>query len=109
MIYIGTPHAKNAGYYVNDKDLRTRQEDNIQTCAHCGQIVYLSKWKEVGGFCMVEMKTLCGPCATRAQTHGCEPMMKKIEQFAEAQMRYQQISRIVGLEPEPPKSIITGA
>lgn len=92
---IGTPHTKGAGYFVNDKDLRTRQEADVQTCSHCQAIIKMQEWKQEGAWCGKCMKPICCPCGTRALTFGCEPFLKKIEQYAEQQMRF---ARILGLK-----------
>lgn len=91
MIIVGTPHTKGAGYFVNDKEERKKQEADVQTCAHCQSVILMQLWKQDGGWCGQEMKPICGPCATRAMTHGCEPFLKKIEKYAEAQMRFQKL------------------
>ena len=90
MIIIGTPYTKGAGYFVNDKDLKTRQEADIRTCAHCQAIIKMQEWKVDGAWCGREQKPICAPCGTRAMTFGCEPILKKIEQHAEQQMRFQK-------------------
>lgn len=109
MIYIGTPHTKGAGYFVNDQGLRSRQEADVQTCAHCQAVVKMQDWKEEGGWCAREMKPLCLPCADAALIYGCVPFLKKVEQFMEAQMRFIQFSKIAGLDkPAAPQTIYTG-
>jgi hypothetical protein len=108
MILIGTPHTKGAGYFVNDKDLRTRQEADVQTCAHCQRILLMQKWKEEGGWCAREMKPLCLPCADRALMFGCEPWMKQLEDFMESQMRFKKLRITRTDTPAAPQSIITG-
>jgi hypothetical protein len=105
---IGTPHTKGAGYFINDKDTSRPQEADIQTCSHCQRVIKMQEWKGDGGFCGKCMHPICGPCATRAMTYGCEPFMKKIEQYAEKSMRYHQFSKIAGLEPVPHNSTPTG-
>lgn len=103
---IGTPFSRGAGYYVNDKELRTRQEADVATCSHCQAVILLQKWKEDGGFCSKCMHPICGPCADRALTFGCEPFMKKLEQFAERAMRFEQFRKAAGLEPVVPSPIL---
>lgn len=103
--HIGTPHTKGAGYFINDKDLRTRQEADVQTCAHCQGILKMQDWKNEGGFCSREHKPLCLPCADRALIYGCEPFLKKLEQYAEQQMRF---AKLAGDQPVPSQVLITG-
>lgn len=107
---IGTPHTHNAGYYVNDKDLRTRQEADVQTCAHCECIILMQKWKEQGAFCRGCMKPICYHCGGRLVTHGCENALRRIEQYHNALVKYDQYLRIAGLAPvdSPPSLIVPG-
>ena len=110
MILIGTPHTKGAGYFVNDKDLRSRQEADIQTCSHCQAIIKMQEWKDDGAWCGKCMKPLCDRCGTRALTFGCEPFLKKIEQYAEQQMRFAKIIKNSGpSEPVPQQPILIGS
>lgn len=109
-IVIGTPHAKCAGYFVNDKDLRTRQEADVQTCSHCQAVILMQQWKDDGAWCGKCMRPICDKCGERAARFGCEPFVKKIEQYAETQMRFQRFSKDAGLdEPVTPQTIITGS
>lgn len=107
MIAIGTPHTKGAGYYVNDKDLRAKQEADVQTCAHCQAVILMQQW--TGGWCGREMKPLCESCAARAQLFGCEPFMRKIEEQMRPKMRFKKL-RIVERKPptDVPQPIIIG-
>lgn len=90
---IGTPHIKGAGYLLNNKNLSPlqRQEADIQTCAHCQAVIKMQEWKTNGAWCQQEMKPLCLKCGKRSQVFGCEPIMRKIEQVAEMQMRFQKL------------------
>ena len=109
-VIIGTPYAKGAGYFVNDKNLRTRQQADIRTCTHCQRIIKMQEWKDDGAWCGKCMAPICGPCGTRALTFGCEPFIQKIEQYAEAQMRFAKFRKDAGLdEPVTPQPIITGS
>lgn len=107
---IGTPHTKGAGYFLNNKELglRDRQEADVQTCSHCQGVIKMQEWKHDGAWCGKCMKPICGHCGTRALTYGCEPFLKKIEQYAESQMRFEKFRKFAGLEPVAPQSIITG-
>jgi len=92
MILIGTPHTKGAGYFVNNQDMRSRQEADIQTCAHCQAVIKMQEWRQKGAWCPQEHKPLCLPCGKRAVTYGCEPFLKKLEAVFERQMRFVRLS-----------------
>lgn len=103
------------GYFVNYRSgvLSQAQEADIDTCAHCGTVLFLHPvpgktcWTEDGAFCRSEMKRLCGPCGTRALTFGCEPQLKQIENIANATMKFEHYLKIAGLEPPPsPRPLI---
>lgn len=87
-----TPHTKNAGYFVNDKELKTRQEADVRTCTHCQKVIKMQEWKDKGAWCGKCFAPICDPCGARAEIHGCEPFLKKIEQYAEQQMRFQKLT-----------------
>jgi hypothetical protein len=109
-ILIGTPHTHNAGYFINDKDLATRQEADIQTCTHCQCVIKMQEWKNDGAFCRKCMAPICGLCGDRMLTHGCEPFLQRLEQFASAMIKFEQYLKVAGLEPvaPPPSIIVTG-
>lgn len=91
-IIIGTPYTKHAGYLLNNKnDPKTRQEADMQSCAHCQTAINMQEWKKKGAWCAQEMKPLCISCGKRSLTFGCEPFLKKIEAYAEQQMRFARI------------------
>lgn len=103
------------GYFINYRSgtQARAQEAAIDTCAHCGQVLYLHRiegkpyWPEDGAFCHAEMKRLCGLCGDRALTFGCEPQLKQIENIANARIKYEQHLKIAGLEPPPsPRPLI---
>lgn len=91
-MFIGTSHTKGSGYFINHQNARADESD-VQTCNHCQKVILVQKEKDSVAVCMGCMKLTCGPCSTRALTHGCEPFMKKLEQYAEDQYR---LSRILG-------------
>lgn len=95
---IGTPHTKGAGYYLADKELSTRREADIRTCTHCQKLIKMQAWKDDGGYCSKCSAPICGPCATRAMTFGCEPFIKKIEQYAGSVMRFERFQKFAGLD-----------
>ena len=99
MILIGTPHAKGAGYLINGVNLTRPFEADVLTCAHCQKILLLHLWKEEGGFCRREMKPLCLACADRALMFGCEPFLKKLEQFTREQVKVTQFHKVAAAMP----------
>lgn len=88
---IGTPYTKGAGYLVNDKNLKSRKEADIRTCTHCQYVIDMQEWKKEGAWCGKCFAPICKKCGERAVIHGCEPFLKKIEQYAEQQMRFNRI------------------
>lgn len=61
-------------------------EADTFTCAHCQRVVIVKAGcdpAEAGGFCRVEMKLICGPCADLGT---CTPWEKTLEK-AEARGR----------------------
>ena len=104
---IGTPFTKGAGYFLNDKNLRNRQEADIQSCPHCQAVIKMQAWKLEGAWCGKCMKPICAKCGARAAISGCEPFLKTIEQYAERQMRFAKIAGPT--EPVPQQSILTGS
>jgi Zn ribbon nucleic-acid-binding protein len=115
MVAIVTPHTRGAGYFLNNQNQSVndgRQEADIATCKHCQAVIKLQLWKEDGGFCGKCMAPICGPCADRMLTHGCEPFIKKIEAAYNNAVSLAAHRKLVGLDAPPadfvPK-IIVGA
>ncbi len=100
-MHVLTPHRKGAGYFLNNQGLgaREREEGDVQQCSHCECVLIMHKWKEDGGFCGRCMAPICGPCADRMQTYGCEPALKKIEAAFEHAVKYRQFCKLAGLNP----------
>lgn len=98
---IGTPHKHNAGYFVNDQALRTRQEAHVQTCSHCQAIIKMEAWKEEGGWCAKCQAPLCNNhgCMARTALEGCVPFLARLEREMGAAMRFEQFRKLAGLEP----------
>ena len=88
---IGTPYTKGAGYFINDKNLRTRQEADVQTCSHCQAVIKMQEWKNSGAWCSKCMKPICVPCGKRLAVFGCEPFIKKIEEHIEKELRLKTL------------------
>lgn len=105
---IGTPYTKGAGYFLNDKELKTRQEADVRTCTHCQRVIKMQEWKEDGAWCGKCFAPICKACGAEAQIHGCMPFMKKIEAYAEQQMRFERIFKGEGT-PVPPQPLFTGS
>lgn len=99
---IGTPYTRGAGYFVNNIGLARKQEADVRTCTHCQAVILMQKWKDDGGFCGRCMAPICGICADRMLTYGCEPFLKKLEQGMEARYRMVQFSKLAGLDTPPP-------
>ena len=110
MIIVGTPYTKGAGYYLGDQDTSHRKEADVRTCTHCQTIIKMQAWKDDGGWCGKCNAPICGPCATRAMTFGCEPFIQKLEKYAGAVMRFERFRKFAGLDaPVPHNTTDTGA
>jgi len=111
---IGTPHTHQAGYYRNDDRNSGGKlaEADIKTCTHCQAVIKMQEWKAEGAWCAKCEAPVCGgtnQCAKDTATFGCVPFFKKIEQYAEEQMRFAQFSKLAGLnQPVSPSRILTG-
>jgi len=67
------------------------------TCSHCNAIVIVRPsvpLEDLGGFCRLCMKNVCGPCADKGV---CRPFLKRIEREEEAEYRRRQNAKILGL------------
>lgn len=84
-ILIGTPHTRGSGYAVNDQNLRTRQEADVQTCPHCQAVIKMQEWAAAPeqNFCLKCMKPACNHVAC----HPCVPFVRKLEQYIASQLR----------------------
>jgi len=102
---IITPYTKGAGYFLDNQNLpvgQGRKESDIRTCTHCETVIDLyGPWKDDGGFCGKCFAPICGPCADRMLTHGCEPFIRKIEQAVDGTVKLAQHRRIAGLDAPP--------
>jgi hypothetical protein len=96
---IGTPHARRAGYLLNDNTASggKKQEADVVTCAHCQKIILLQKWKDDGGWCARCSKPVCGTCSDRMLTRGCEPFTKWVDEQSALAYRKSQLRKIAGL------------
>lgn len=110
--FIGTPYTKGAGYYIGDKNLRSRQQGDVQTCSHCQHALIMQQWKYNGAWCNKCMHPICneGECARQTALFGCVPFMKKFDLFVEEQAKLAKVLNEVGPdEPVPQSLIITGS
>lgn len=91
---IGTPHTRNAGYFCNDKDLKTRQEADIRTCPHCQAIIKMQEWSKAPtqNFCM----QCFAPACNRPECLECVPFLKKLEAHAEQLEKFRKVGLILG-------------
>lgn len=105
-MHILTPHRQGAGYFLDNQGLGTneRKEGDVQQCSHCERVIIMQKWKDDGGFCGRCMAPICGPCADRMLTYGCEPALKAIEKIFNLVERLAQYRRMAGLDAPPPNA-----
>jgi hypothetical protein len=104
LIIIGTPHSRNAGYYLND-DINGKAEADVRTCPHCQAIIKMQEWAKapIQNFCLKCM----APACNHEACFDCVPFVKKIDMFTDAIVKYQQFLKMAGLNPVDPPSIIT--
>lgn len=69
------------GYAVwTGPDGRASKEMDTFTCFHCNNVVFVpakATAEQMGGFCRMCMKQVCGPCADKGV---CTPFEKKLEE-----------------------------
>ena len=109
--YIGTPHSRGAGYFINDQKLSTRQEADIRTCTHCQSIIKMQEWKIDGAWCGKCNAPICSnqACIAKTARYGCIPFIKEIEAASNAAMKIDRFIKLAGLDsPAPAQSIFTG-
>ena len=102
-IIIGTPHARNSGYYMSGGPTGKREAD-VRTCPHCQAVIKMQEWSKapVQNFCIKCMAPACNHPAC----HECIPFLQKLERFTDAVVKYQQYLKIAGLEPTPQRQLI---
>jgi len=69
----------------------TQEWDTI-TCQHCNKMVRLKTKDDLGGFCRLCMKAICGPCADQGQ---CTPFEKKLEEYEKAAIRGRVLDHLL--------------
>jgi hypothetical protein len=106
---IGTPHAKGAGYFINNKNLGVghgREEADIRTCVHCQAIIKMQEWRHDGAWCNRCNAPICGNnnplCVAENKAFGCVPFLKKLEMFTRGQVSLTMFKRLAGLDSPPP-------
>ena len=72
---------KDYGYLVVTRDDGKVNEYRTATCSHCQHITVIRPGADLGGFCTLCMKNICGPCADLGS---CTPFEKKLEQEQKA-------------------------
>jgi hypothetical protein len=84
VIIVGTPHSRGSGYFVNDQNLKSRQEADVRTCPHCQALIKMQEWAKapVQNFCLKCM----APACNNAACQDCVPFVKKIEAYMRTQL-----------------------
>lgn len=112
-ILVGTPFARNAGYFKNDDSQSGGAvvEDDIQTCKHCQAVIKMRVWKEIqGGYCSKCNSPLCNnpECIQRTAMLGCVPFLKQLEQQVAEGEKFAKFLKEGGFLPSvPPRPLIT--
>lgn len=109
MILIGTPHTRNAGYFMNDDRNGGGKlaEADIRTCTHCQTVIKMQEWKVHGAWCRECSAPICVMCGTEMKQLGyCLPFIKRIDLYADSLIKLQQHLKMAGLDPEPKPSLI---
>lgn len=78
---------KPQGYAVWNGPGGVEKEMDTFTCHHCLMVVFVppkADPSQLGGFCMLCMKNICGPCADKGS---CTPWEKEMER-QEAKSRF---------------------
>ena len=88
-----------SGYLMNDDRASGGQldESDMMGCGHCQRLLKKKLWCDDGGFCHCCWNAICGPCADRMLTRGCENFLAKLESSLEKEYRRNQNVRMLGL------------
>jgi hypothetical protein len=113
---IGTPFARNAGYFKNDNRVSggALQEDDVRTCPHCQAVILMRQWRKIeqgklnGGFCSRCNAPVCTNCTPKLLSEGCLPYIAKLEKALDMTVKLKTYLKLSGLEPEPPRGFFTG-
>lgn len=100
---IGTPHTKGSGILeANTGGPNSRRiVGDVRTCTHCQTVIIMQDWKEDGGYCGRCKAPICGPCADKMLTRGCEPFLAQIERGMREAHKLDQFRRLAGLDSPP--------
>jgi hypothetical protein len=82
------------GYAVLTGPDGIREWDSF-TCSHCQRIVQVAARcdpSDLGGFCRMCMKHICGPCTDEGS---CTPFEKKLEQYERANRFHQAVGTVL--------------
>ena len=74
-----------------------RAEADMIGCHHCQKLMVKSDWAEDGGWCSRCDGAVCGPCADRMLTKGCEAFVHQLMAKLEDQYRRAQNARMLGI------------
>jgi hypothetical protein len=67
------------------------QEWATITCNHCNVVRRITK-EDLGGFCRMCMKDVCGPCADHG---GCKPFEKRLDEYEKAAARGRYLDHLL--------------
>ena len=87
------------GYLLNDDRASGggRVEADVLGCGHCQKLLKRKLWCDDGGFCSCCWNAICGPCADRMLTRGCENFLAGLETALEMKYRQDQNSKVLGI------------
>jgi hypothetical protein len=113
---IGTPFARNAGYFRSDDRVSggRLQEDDVKTCPHCQAVILMRQWRKIeagkmnGGFCQKCNAPLCASCTPKLLSEGCLPYIARLERDFDMTVKLRQFQKLAGLAPEPARGFFTG-
>lgn len=87
------------GYLVNDDRASggKKTESDMLGCGHCQALMRRGDWQEDGGHCSCCDTAVCGPCADRILTVGCESFLRQLERSLNEQYVRSQNARMLCL------------
>lgn len=82
-----------AGYLLNDDRASggRKTEADVLCCRHCQRTLIGDAWRQDGGWCGRCGAPVCGVCADRMQTRGCEPFLKVVDAQLTTAARRRQL------------------
>jgi len=72
-------------------------EADMLGCFHCQKLMQKKLWSDDGGFCHCCDGPICGVCADRMLSRGCENFLRRLTSKLEQKYRAEQNARILGL------------